>query len=119
MRPPRWKILHGDCREKLAEMPAGEVQCCVTSPPYWNLRDYGCSGQLGLESTPEAYVDHLVEVFREVRRVIREDGTVWVNLGSTYSDGAVDEDESFALRDDLSPDEVSYVLSELSRVGKE
>ena len=137
-------ILQGNCLEKLRELPDASVQCCVTSPPYWGLRDYGlppsvfggrpdcqhdwtevvtvnsrgnddtagekrrtnqgsegwrnaprksgtcrhCGawlGQLGLEPTPEMFVDHLVEIFREVRRVLREDGTLWLNLGDSYS----------------------------------
>ena len=61
------------------------VQCCVTSPPYWGLRDYGVAGQLGLENTPEEYVAKMVEVFREVRRVLKADGTLWLNLGDTYT----------------------------------
>src|SRR5512143_2052258 len=60
------------------------VQCVVTSPPYWGLRDYGIAGQLGLEPTPDAYVAQLVAVFREVRRVLKDDGTVWLNLGDSY-----------------------------------
>ena len=63
----------------------GSVQCCVTSPPYWGLRDYGVSGQLGLESSPDAYVQNMVRVFREVRRVLRDDGTCWLNLGDSYA----------------------------------
>lgn len=61
------------------------VQCCVTSPPYWGLRDYGVGGQIGLESTPEEYVATMVAVFREVKRVLRDDGTCWLNLGDSYS----------------------------------
>jgi DNA modification methylase len=61
------------------------VQCCITSPPYWGLRDYGTPGQLGLEHTPEEYVEHMVEVFREVRRVLRNDGVLWLNLGDSYA----------------------------------
>ena len=80
-----WEVREGDCLERLREMPAGSVQTCVTSPPYWGLRDYGDEGQLGLESTPEQYVANLVEVFREVRRVLRNDGTVWLNLGDSYA----------------------------------
>ena len=63
------------------------MQCVVTSPPYWGLRDYGVGGQLGLEATPEAYVENMVAVFREVRRVLRDDGTVWLNLGDSYAVG--------------------------------
>jgi len=63
----------------------GSVQCCVTSPPYWGLRDYGTPGQIGLEATPEEYVAHMVDVFREVRRVLRDDGVLWLNLGDSYA----------------------------------
>jgi DNA modification methylase len=77
----------GDAEAVLASLPAESVHCVVTSPPYWNLRDYGVAGQLGLELTPELYVDRLVAIFREVRRVLRSDGTVWLNLGDTYSAG--------------------------------
>ncbi len=66
------------------------VQCCVTSPPYWGLRDYGTAGQLGLESTPDAYVAAMVAVFREVWRVLRDDGVLWLNLGDSYSAGSRD-----------------------------
>ena len=76
------KILPGDALEMLRTLPDGTVQCCVTSPPYWGLRDYGVDGQLGLEKTPEEYVQKLVEVFREVKRVLRDDGTLWLNLGT-------------------------------------
>ena len=78
-------ILCGDALEKLRELPNCSVQCCVTSPPYWGLRDYGVAGQLGLEKTPQEYVAKLVEIFREVRRVLREDGTLWLNLGDSYA----------------------------------
>ena len=75
----------GDCRAVMAEMPAESVHCVVTSPPYWGLRDYGTDGQLGLEATTEAYVANMVDVFREVRRVLRDDGTLWLNLGDSYA----------------------------------
>ena len=78
-------ILPGDCRETLRTLPAESVQCCVTSPPYFGLRDYGCAGQLGLEKTPADYVAEIVAVFREVHRVLRKDGTVWLNLGDSYA----------------------------------
>lgn len=77
----------GDCRALLAELPDACVQMCVTSPPYWGLRDYGVGGQLGLEPTPEAFVANLVDVFRGVRRVLRDDGTLWLNLGDSYAGG--------------------------------
>jgi len=81
-----WLTIHGgDCREVLATLPAESVNCVVTSPPYWGLRDYGVAGQLGLESTPEEYVANMVAVFGEVRRVLRDDGTVWLNLGDSYA----------------------------------
>jgi DNA modification methylase len=75
----------GDCRELLRQVPDGSIHCCVTSPPYWGLRDYGVGGQLGLERTPEEYMAGMVEVFREVRQVLRDDGTCWVNLGDSYA----------------------------------
>ena len=78
-------VYQGDCRAVMASMEPASVHCVVTSPPYWGLRDYGADGQLGLEPTPEAYVANMVEVFREVRRVLRDDGTVWLNLGDSYA----------------------------------
>jgi DNA modification methylase len=81
------RIIPGDCLAGLRTMPDASVHCCVTSPPYWGLRDYGHDGQIGLEATPEAYVARMVEVFREVRRVLRDDGTCWVNLGDSYCGG--------------------------------
>lgn len=75
----------GDAIEVLREMPAASVNMCVTSPPYWGLRDYGVDGQIGLEPTPETYVERLVDVFREVKRVLRDDGTLFLNLGDSYA----------------------------------
>jgi DNA modification methylase len=80
-------IRTGDCRELLRAMPAASVQTCVTSPPYFGLRDYGVAGQIGLEQTPDEYVAQMVDVFREVRRVLRDDGTLWLNLGDSYLGG--------------------------------
>lgn len=77
----------GDCREVMREMPEQSVHTVVTSPPYWGLRDYGVAGQLGLEPTPEEYVANMVAVFREVRRVLRSDGTLWLDLGDSYAHG--------------------------------
>lgn len=79
------KILIGDAREQLKLLPDESVHCCVTSPPYFGLRDYGVAGQIGLEPSPDAFVAELVDVFREVRRVLRADGTIWLNLGDSYA----------------------------------
>jgi DNA modification methylase len=79
------RILIGDCREKLRELPDASVNCCVTSPPYFGLRDYGVDGQMGLEPTPDEFVAGMVEVFRDVRRVLRDDGTLWLNIGDSYA----------------------------------
>ena len=78
-------ILQGDCLELTKAMPDQSVHCCVTSPPYWGLRDYGHEDQRGLEKTPDEYVEGMVSVFREVRRVLRDDGTLWLNLGDSYA----------------------------------
>ena len=78
-------ILIGDCREMLSVLPDESIHCCVTSPPYFGLRDYGVEGQIGLEPTLDAYLDGLVGVFREVRRVLRSDGTCWLNIGDSYA----------------------------------
>jgi len=83
----KWEVRQGDVLDRLREMPDGSVHCAVTSPPYWGLRNYGVDGQLGLESTPEAYVARMVEVFSEVRRVLRDDGTLWLNIGDSYYAG--------------------------------
>ena len=80
-----WRILQGDCIEQMKTLDEKSVQTCVTSPPYFGLRDYGHDGQIGLEPTPDEFVQALVEVFREVRRVLRDDGTVWLNLGDSYA----------------------------------
>lgn len=80
-------IIQGDALEILKTLDAESIQCCVTSPPYWGLRDYKVDGQIGLEPSPELYVEHLVEIFQEVRRVLRKDGVLWLNLGDSYSGG--------------------------------
>lgn len=104
-------IYTGDALDVLRGLPDGSVNCCVTSPPYYALRDYGMDGQIGRESSPKEYVSRLTEVFAEVRRVLRPDGTLWLNLGDTYA-GRVEEEikpkdligipwmAAFALRDD-------------------
>jgi DNA modification methylase len=78
-------IYEGDCIETMKQWDAGCVQTCITSPPYYGLRDYGHEGQIGLEETPEAFVAKMVEVFSEVKRVLRDDGTLWLNLGDSYN----------------------------------
>ena len=83
----KWTIINGECLDTLRTLDAVSVQTCVTSPPYFGLRDYGVEGQIGLEPTPDEYVAKLVAVFREVRRVLRDDGTLWLNLGDSYSGG--------------------------------
>lgn len=82
-------IMQGDCIESMRSIPDESVQCCVTSPPYWGLRDYGVPGQIGLEPSPDEYVARMVEVFREVRRCLRDDGTLWLNLGDSYAKAGV------------------------------
>ena len=95
----KYMIINGDA----LHLPIADktVQCVVTSPPYYGLRDYGVDGQLGLEQSPEEYVAKMVEVFREVRRVLRDDGTVWLNLGDSYagSGGAGGEYKRCGLRE--------------------
>lgn len=78
-------VMVGDCLASLATLPDASINCCVTSPPYYGLRDYGVDGQIGLEDSPDAYVARLVEVFREVRRTLTDDGTLWLNIGDSYA----------------------------------
>lgn len=80
-----YKLLCGDAIEQLHTLPSNSVNTCITSPPYFGLRDYGNSGQIGLEKTPDEYINRLVDVFREVKRVLRDDGILWVNIGDSYS----------------------------------
>ncbi len=81
------RILVGDCIDMMRTLPDQSVQTCITSPPYFGLRDYGVDGQIGLEQTPAEFIARLVDVFREVRRVLRDDGTAWVNMGDSYASG--------------------------------
>ena len=78
-------LYNGDCLDVLKQMPNESINCCVTSPPYFGLRNYGNDAQIGLEETPKAYVDKLVAVFREIKRILRSDGTLWLNLGDSYN----------------------------------
>jgi site-specific DNA-methyltransferase (cytosine-N4-specific) len=80
-------IIHGDSRVELAKMPAEIFQCCVTSPPYWGLRDYDIDQQIGAENCLDDYIYNLVSVFREVRRTLTNDGTLWLNIGDSYTSG--------------------------------
>ncbi|HLH36023.1 MAG TPA: site-specific DNA-methyltransferase [Alloacidobacterium sp.] len=80
-----WRILQGDVLERLRELPDDSVHCVVTSPPYWRLRNYGVVGQIGVENTPHEYLEKMLSVFREIRRVLRKDGTAWVNIGDCYA----------------------------------
>lgn len=80
-------VICGNALDVLRALPSDSYHCCVTSPPYFNLRDYGTPGQLGRESTPGEYVEKLVQVFHEVRRVLRPDGTLWLNIGDSYTSG--------------------------------
>ena len=112
-----WLTLYGgDCREVLSTLPADSVDCVVTSPPYWGLRDYGAEGQLGLERTPEEYVANMVAVFREVRRVCKATATVWLNLGDSYiaqpGSGQARGESTF------SPKAGTYDASDVGRGGK-
>ena len=81
------QIVIGDVRDKLSSLPDETVHCCVTSPPYWGMRDYGYRGQIGAEDTIEEYISNLVSCFRDVRRVLRADGTFWLNIANTYTSG--------------------------------
>jgi len=81
------QIINGDVREKLSTLPDDTFHCCVTSPPYWGMRDYGYGGQIGAEGSVEDYIAHLVSCFRDVRRVLRPDGTFWLNVANTYTSG--------------------------------
>jgi site-specific DNA-methyltransferase (cytosine-N4-specific) len=80
-------VLHGDTRRVIQSLPDNTFQCVVTSPPYWGVRDYGVKGQIGAEANLQDYIQTLVEVFREVRRVLKHDGTFWLNIGNTYTSG--------------------------------
>ena len=103
------QIINADWIDGLKTLESESVQCCVTSPPYWGLRDYGVSGQLGLEKTPEEYVEKIVAGFREVKRVLRNNGTLWLNLGDSYAhpntggNGATGGDDKSTLQSKMPP----------------
>ena len=83
------KIIQGDCREKLKELPDESVDCIVTSPPYWGLRDYGVDNQLGTEKKITDYVNNLADVFDECKRVLKKTGTAWLNIGDSYATNGI------------------------------
>jgi len=94
------KVYVGNVLDRLKDIPEKSINTVITSPPYWGLRDYGEGGQLGLEETPEEFAENLVKVFREVKRVLRDDGTVWLNLGDSYSSGGRTTTTNQSLRGD-------------------
>lgn len=96
-------ILVGDCRSRLGDIPDSSIDAIITSPPYWGLRDYGNESQIGLEETPEEYVAQMVEIFRIARRVLRDDGTLWINLGDSYSGAGKNSNANFNERYGKSP----------------
>lgn len=119
-------ILHGDCRDVLKTLESGSVNCIVTSPPYYGLRDYGVAGQIGLEQTPDEYVAEMVAVFREARRVLRDDGVFWLNLGDSYvSSGTGNPTAGSTLQGGISnqieakkrPDKLGFGLSAKNLIG--
>ncbi len=83
----RITLIHGDAAQVLAKLPDNHVQCVITSPPYYGQRDYGVDGQIGSEPSTESYVNHLIKIFRQIKRVLKEDGTFWLNLGDKYENG--------------------------------
>lgn len=114
------RIIIGDAREQLKLLPDESVHCCVTSPPYFGLRDYGVAGQIGLEHTPELFVDEMVALFREVRRVLRDDGTLWLNLGDSYAGsgrGGNPAADSSTLQGSLGSQEASKVKRGRDEIG--
>lgn len=109
-------IVCSDALDFVRTLPDNSINCVVTSPPYYALRDYGCEGQIGLEETPQQFIARLVELFSEIRRALREDGTCWVNMGSSYASVRVSGlNETFTLRDDLTPQEIAYVFAEIAK----
>ena len=110
-----YRIIEGDCIEGMRRLEGQSVNCVVTSPPYFGLRDYGHDGQIGLEASPDAFVAKLVEVFREVRRVLRDDGTLWLNIGDSYSTHAVGKVANPMAKSTLAGVRTQEVANESSR----
>jgi len=119
-------ILTGDCIQSMRSLPTGIVNMCVTSPPYWGLRDYGHNGQIGQEDSPQAFASKMVEVFSEVWRILRDDGTLWLNLGDSYAaqrGGTQMPAETLAGGENGKGDEDSYrgrqIISPKTEAGQE
>jgi DNA modification methylase len=110
-----FRVIVGDCVEGMHTLPDQSVHTCVTSPPYFGLRDYGMAGQIGLEDTPDAFVARLVDVFREVKRVLRDDGTLWLNLGDSYSTHAAGKVANPMAKSTLAGVKTQAVANESSR----
>lgn len=115
----KWEIRQGDVIERLREMPSESVQCVVTSPPYWGLRDYGVDGQIGLEKTPQEFLEKMTEVFREVRRVLKNDGTAFVNMGDCYAGswGAQSRGDLSGKQENLSGGQIAAAQKRESGTG--
>lgn len=111
----------GDSRSLLLDIPDGSVHCCVTSPPYFGLRDYGCVGQMGLEETPDQFIAEMVSLFREIRRALRDDGTLWLNIGDSYASigGGYNDEGSRGKASVISPKTQRAVLKGRNRNGHE
>lgn len=113
-------IIVGDALTELTKLPYESVDCCVTSPPYWGLRDYGVEGQAGLEPTPDEYVRNMVGVFTQVRRVLKNNGTLWLNLGDSYTSGnrkSRDHDKKLPARHLDKRPKTPYLLKPKDLVG--
>lgn len=112
-------VIHqGDWMEVLKLLPDESVHCCVTSPPYWGLRDYGVDGQLGLEPVMDEYIEKMVLGFREVRRVLKGDGTLWLNLGDSYASGGKDRSIEQAVRKSTLRGKLTTQLQSLKQINK-
>lgn len=98
-----WKILNSDVLTGLAQLPDASIDVCVTSPPYWGLRDYKVAGQLGMEATLSEYLAHMVVIFREIKRVLRPDGNLWLNMGDAYSTGGGGQGDKWKAKGEMTP----------------
>lgn len=108
----------GDSFQMLATLPSESVQCCVTSPPYWGLRDYGVAGQMGSESTPEEFVNNLRLLFEQVKRVLKSDGTLWLNLGDSYAARGKDRTPDQAIRKSTIQGGISAQMAGVRQISK-